>query len=75
MSDERINSIIASNYSITPSLDYLGAKTRVKRNVSCLKRDKITYTHEKIVIIYTVYETSKNINTNSYPTLDYPTLV
>ena len=47
LSDGRINSITASNYSITPSLDYLGAKIRVKLNGSCLKQDKITYTHGK----------------------------
>ena len=56
------------NYSITPSLDYLGAKIRVKFNGSCLKQDKITYTHEKIRNIYIVYEVSKNFNISSYPT-------
>ena len=30
LSDERINSITTSNYSITLSLDYLGTKIRVK---------------------------------------------
>ena len=50
-SDERINSIASSNYSITTSLYYLGAKIRVKLNGSCLKQDKITYTHGKIVNI------------------------
>ena len=33
---------------ITPSLDYLGAKIRVKFSGSCLKQDKITYNHKKI---------------------------
>ena len=42
LSDERINSITASNYSITHSLDYLGAKIRVKFNGSCLRQNKIT---------------------------------
>ena len=37
---------------------------------SCLKQDKITYTHEKIVNIYTVYETSKTFNIRGYPTLE-----
>ena len=62
MSDERINSITASNNSITPSLDYLGAKIRVKCKRSCLKQDKITYTHGKIANIYIVYEINKNYN-------------
>ena len=52
--DERVNSIKASNYSITLSLDYLAAKTRGKFNESYLKQDKITYTHGKIVNIYIV---------------------
>ena len=30
MSDEKIHSITPSNYSITPSLDYVGATIRVK---------------------------------------------
>ena len=42
LSDERINSITPSNYSISPSLDYFGAKIRVKFNGSCLKQDKLT---------------------------------
>ena len=70
MSDEKINSITASNHIITPSLDYLGPKIRVKFNESCLKQDKITYIHGKIINIYIVYETSKNYNISSYPTLE-----
>ena len=42
LSDEKINSIAASNYSITPKLSYYGSKTRVKFNGSCLKQDKAT---------------------------------
>ena len=46
LSDERINSITASNYeSITPKLSYYGSKIRVKFNESCLKQDKATYSH------------------------------
>ena len=37
LSDERINSITASNYSVTPFLDYYGTKTRVEFSESCLK--------------------------------------
>ena len=37
LSDEMINSVTASNYSINPSLNYLGAKITVKFNGSCLK--------------------------------------
>ena len=70
MPDERINSITASNYSITPELSYYGSKIRVKFNGSCLKQDKIIYTHGKRVNIYIVYEISKNFNISSYPTLE-----
>ena len=55
---------------ITPSLDYLGAKIRVKFDGSCLRQDKLTYTHGKIVNIYIVYEISKNYNVSNYPTLE-----
>ena len=55
-SNERINSITSSNFIIIPSLDYVGAKVRVKLNGSWLEQDKITYTHVKIVNIYIVYE-------------------
>ena len=54
--DERINSITASNYSVTPFLDYYGTKTRVEFSGSCLKQDKVTFNHGKIVNIYIVYE-------------------
>ena len=70
MSDERINSITASNYSITPELSYYGSKIRVKFNGSCLKQDKITYNHGMIGKIYVVYEINKNCNISSYPTLE-----
>ena len=56
MSDERINSTTTSNHSITPQLSYYSSKTRVEFNGSCLKQDKITHNHGKIVNIYIVYE-------------------
>ena len=69
MSDEKINSITALSHMITPSLDYLGAKIRVKFSRSCLKQDKTTYHHKAIIIIYIVYEINKNYNISGYPTL------
>ena len=69
MSDERINSITVSNHSITPELSYFGSK-RVKFNGSCLKQDKITYSHGKIVHIYIAYKINENYNISSYPTLE-----
>ena len=70
LSDERINSITTSNYSITPELSHYGIKARVKFSGSCLRQDKATYNHGTIVNIYTVYEISKNYNINSYPKLE-----
>ena len=70
LSDERINSITTSKYSITPELSHYGTNTRVKFNGSCLKQDKATYVHGTIVNIYIVYEISKNYNISSYPTLE-----
>ena len=70
MSDEKINSITTSNYSITPELDYYGSKIRVKFSGSCLKQDKTTYGDGTTVNMYTVYEISKNYNISSYPTLE-----
>ena len=70
MSDESIDSITNSNYSITPELSHYGTKARVKFSGSCLKQDKSTYSHGTIVNIHIVYEISKNYNISSYPTLE-----
>ena len=70
LSDEKINSITTSNYSITPELSHYGTKVRVKFSGSCLKHDKATYKHGTIVNIYIVYEISKNYNISSYPALE-----
>ena len=69
-SDEKMNSIKTPNHSITPNLDYYGTKTRVEFNGSCLKQDKVTFNHGKVVNIYIVYEISKSINIRNYPTLE-----
>ena len=37
---------------------------------SCLKEDKVTYTHGKIVNNYIVYKISKIFNISSYPILE-----
>ena len=61
----------APNNFRTPSLNYLGTKIRVKFSGSCLKQDKVTYTHGKIVNIYIVYEINKKDNkVISNPTLE-----
>ena len=68
--DKRLDSVTASNYIITPELNFYGAKTRVEFNGSCLKQDKVTYNHGKIVNIYIVYEINKNYIISSYQTFE-----
>ena len=51
-------------------LQEYGNRLKLKINGSCLKQDKITFNHGKIVNIYIVYEINNNNNKNSY----YPTL-
>ena len=71
LSNESITPPSAANNFLTPSLNYLGTKIRVKFSGSCLKQDKVTYTHGKIVNIYIVYEINKKDNTIiSDPTLE-----
>ena len=70
LSDEMLDSITTSNHKITPELNFYGTKTRVEFSGSCLKQDKVTYTHGTIVNIYIVYETSKHYSISVYPTLE-----
>ena len=71
LSAESITPPSAPNNFLNPSLNYLGTKIRVRFSGSCLKQDKITYTHGKIVNIYIVYEINKKDNTiTSDPTLE-----
>ena len=65
LSGKRINTIKTPDYGTTPKLNYYGAKPRAEFNASCLKQDKITYTHGKMIHIYIVYElTGCNSNHN-----------
>ena len=70
MSDENITAPTTSDHSLNPQLSYFGTKTRVEFKGSCLKQNKVIYTHVKILNIYTDYEISNNNNSDSnYPTL------
>ena len=53
-----------------PSVNYVGTKARVKFNGNCLKKEKNSFDHGKIVNIYTVYEVEKNVDISSYPALE-----
>ena len=70
MSNENIKAPTTSDFKFNPELRVFGTKTKVEFNGNCLKQDKITYDHEKVVNIYIVYEISRNININYYPTLE-----
>ena len=62
MSNESIKAPSTSNKMLHPSLDYIGTKARVKFNRDCLKQQKITFNHGKVVVnIYIVYEIEKKV--------------
>ena len=66
LSDERLNSTKTPHHGITANLDYCGTKTRVEFNGSCLKQDKVTFNHVKVVNIYIAYKITKSINISDY---------
>ena len=69
LSDENITAPTTSDYKINLQLSYSGTKTRVEFSGNCLRQDKITYDHGKVVNIYIVHEINKNFNISDYPTL------
>ena len=64
LSDESIKPPTTSNNILTPALNYHGTKTKVSFSRACLRQDKVTFNHGKIVDIYIVYKiiTIANIN-------------
>ena len=48
----------------------VGNKAKVTFNGDCLKQEKITFNHGKIVSIYIAYEIERNVNISSYPKLE-----
>ena len=52
LSDKNITAPTARDNSLNPQLSYLDNKTRKEFKWSCLKQDKITYNHGKIVNTY-----------------------
>ena len=59
MFDENIKHPSTTNNILNPILDYVGTKTRVEFKGSCLKQDKISFDHGKVVNVYIVYEINK----------------
>ena len=70
MADESIKPPSTSNKMLNPSKDYVGTEGRVKFNGDCLKQDKISSDHGKMVNIYIVYEIERTGNISSYHTLE-----
>ena len=68
--DESIKARTTSDNSLAPKLNYTGNKARVKLVGSCLKQDKMTYIHGKIVNIYICSE----IHLCNYRYSDHPIL-
>ena len=60
LSNENIKPLTAPN--LIPELYYLGTKTIVSFPEACLKQDKVTFNHGKIVNIYIVYRLNKLSN-------------
>ena len=69
MSHESIKAPTTSNKLLDPSLDFVGTTARLRFSRDCLRQEKITFNHGKIVNIYIVYEIEKSVNISSYPTL------
>ena len=67
--DETIKPPATPDNSLSPLIDYLGNKIRLKFNRGCLKPDKITYTHGKTVNIYIAYELGASSSNDNDPTL------
>ena len=65
LSNESIKPLTTSDNSLTPILDYYGTKTKVYFDRACLKQDKVTFNHGKIVNIYIVYKIIKIANINN----------
>ena len=59
-----------SDENVNRQLSFYGTKTRVEFKRSCLKKERVTYGHEKVVNIYIFYEISKIYGINNYLTLE-----
>ena len=69
LSDESIKPPPTSDNSLTPLIDYYGYNIRVKFNGSILRQPKVSYTHEKAVNIFIVYELAGSSSHSDDPTL------
>ena len=75
ISNERIKPPTSSNYSLNPRLRYYGTKIRVEFTGSYLKQPSHTFTNEKVVNIYIVYELEASTSDTNDPTIKIVYLV
>ena len=47
---------------LNPSVSYVGTEARVNLNGDCLKQEKNSFDHGKIVNIYIIYEIDRYVN-------------
>ena len=71
LSNETIKPPATSDNSLTPLIDYLGNKIRIKFIGSFLKQPKLQYTHRTIANIYIVYELGASGSNDNDPTLKH----
>ena len=69
LSDENIKPRVTSDNSLTPLIDYVGNKIRLKFSGSCLNQPKLQYTHGTIVNFYIVYELGASASNDNDHTL------
>ena len=70
VSNETIKAPRFNNNILSPVVEDIATKEKVKFNGSCLIQDRITYTPKTMVHIYIVYKITKNIPISSYPILE-----
>ena len=65
MSDETLQRPVSSDNSLSLTLNYISTKLKENFDESCLKQEKMTFTHKKLVNIFIVYETRLWLYTQS----------
>ena len=70
MSHNSIKPLSTSTSILNPLLNYVGTISRVKLKGICLKENKISFDHGKILNTYIFYDIYKNFNISSYLTLE-----
>ena len=70
MFNESLEVVSRTHNTLTPSINYYGDKVWLRFTGSVLKQKVVTYSHEKVVNLYAVYEITNSYNTGNYPTLE-----